>query len=300
MAPPSASAPGVSCRSPSASAAGERHRRLSGPRRRPRGHRVRAAVRAAFAGASRSRASRPSPRRRWRVRSSSACFRSRAPSPGRSPRPTTSSRRRRSRSGARPSSGFATCLLGVERAPLERIQVVRSHPAALDQCRRLLATMPWATAIATGSTAEAAAEVAERGNPEEAAIAGERAAAVYGLSVIAEDVGDHRGDVHQVRLGRDPHAARLRGPGLADGVLVRNRSPARRAPPRDRAVLVARNRSRPARLPAHPRHPVALLLPRGARRPPARPADPGALAEIRSRTRRLKVFGSYPARGGDV
>ena len=75
--------------------------------------------------------------------------------------------------------------------PLERIKVVRSHPAALDQCRRLLATMPWATAIAAGSTAEAAAEVAERGDPEEAAIAGERAAAVYGLSVIAEDVGDH-------------------------------------------------------------------------------------------------------------
>ena len=51
--------------------------------------------------------------------------------------------------------------------------------------------MPWATAIAAGTTAEAAAEVAERGDPTEAAIAGERAAVLYGLHVIAGDVGDH-------------------------------------------------------------------------------------------------------------
>ena len=50
------------------------------------------------------------------------------------------------------------CLLATEQVPLQQIRVVRSHPAALDQCRRLLAAMPWATAIAAGSTAEAAAE----------------------------------------------------------------------------------------------------------------------------------------------
>src|SRR5262249_59634044 len=44
------------------------------------------------------------------------------------------------------------CLLGVADVPLEQIRVVRSHPAALDQCRRLLAAMPWVTAIAAGTT----------------------------------------------------------------------------------------------------------------------------------------------------
>jgi prephenate dehydratase len=83
------------------------------------------------------------------------------------------------------------CLVGLEVVPLEEIRVVRSHPAALDQCRRLLAAMPWATAIAAATTADAAHEVAETGDPAEAAIASERAASAYGLTIVAGDVGDH-------------------------------------------------------------------------------------------------------------
>ncbi len=83
------------------------------------------------------------------------------------------------------------CLVGPELVPLEQIKIVRSHPAALDQCRRLLAGMPWATAIAAATTADAASEVSERQDPAEAAIASERAAKMYGLTVIAGDVGDH-------------------------------------------------------------------------------------------------------------
>jgi prephenate dehydratase len=76
-------------------------------------------------------------------------------------------------------------------AELSEIRVVHSHPAALDQCRRLLAAMPWATAVASSSTAEAAAAVSAAGDPGEAAIASERAAKLHGLTVIAADVGDH-------------------------------------------------------------------------------------------------------------
>jgi chorismate mutase/prephenate dehydratase len=83
------------------------------------------------------------------------------------------------------------CLAGPELVPLEQIKIVRSHPAALDQCRRLLAGMPWATAIAAATTADAASEVSERKDPTEAAIASERAATMYGLTIIAGDVGDH-------------------------------------------------------------------------------------------------------------
>jgi prephenate dehydratase len=83
------------------------------------------------------------------------------------------------------------CLVGPKEVPLEEIKIVRSHPAALDQCRRLLAAMPWTMAIASATTADAASEVSERGDPTEAAIASERAARMYGLTVIAGDVGDH-------------------------------------------------------------------------------------------------------------
>jgi prephenate dehydratase len=83
-------------------------------------------------------------------------------------------------------------VLAPEQVPLRRIRLIRSHPVALDQCRRLLASMPWATAIAAATTADAAADVAERGDPTEAAIASEWAAERFGLKVIAEEVGDHK------------------------------------------------------------------------------------------------------------
>src|SRR5688572_10567170 len=83
------------------------------------------------------------------------------------------------------------CLVGPAQVAVEEVRVVRSHPAALDQCRKLLAAMPWAMAIAAPTTADAAARVAEHGDPSEAAIASERAASLYGLAVLAADVGDH-------------------------------------------------------------------------------------------------------------
>ena len=48
-------------------------------------------------------------------------------------------------------------LVGVSEIPLAEIRVVRSHAAALDQCRKLLGSLPKATVIAAGTTADAAA-----------------------------------------------------------------------------------------------------------------------------------------------
>jgi prephenate dehydratase len=83
------------------------------------------------------------------------------------------------------------CLVGVEGAERESIGTVVSHPVALDQCRELVASMPWATVVAAATTADAAHEVAERGDPTVAAIASEHAAHLYGLRVLAANVGDH-------------------------------------------------------------------------------------------------------------
>jgi chorismate mutase/prephenate dehydratase len=82
-------------------------------------------------------------------------------------------------------------LVGVSEVPLTAIRIVRSHPVALDQCRQLLVSLPDATAIAAGTTADAAAQVARDADPAEVAIASERAAALHGLIVLAADVGDH-------------------------------------------------------------------------------------------------------------
>lgn len=83
------------------------------------------------------------------------------------------------------------CLVAVADVPLEQITVVRSHPMGLDQCRRLLASMPQAIAIAANTTADAARQVAELRDPTQAAIASERAARAFGLTIVADDVGDH-------------------------------------------------------------------------------------------------------------
>ncbi len=74
--------------------------------------------------------------------------------------------------------------------PLDEIRIVRSHPTALEQCRQLLKRMPWATAMPAATTAEAARETAEAGDPTVAAIAGAGAAELYGLVVLEDDVGD--------------------------------------------------------------------------------------------------------------
>src|SRR5215467_1779516 len=81
-------------------------------------------------------------------------------------------------------------LVAPQHLPLADIQLVRSHPSALDQCRRFLHGLPHARIISTATTADAARETAEAGDPRAAAIASAEAASRYGLVSLADDVGD--------------------------------------------------------------------------------------------------------------
>lgn len=83
------------------------------------------------------------------------------------------------------------CLVGPGPVEREEIREIRSHPVALDQCRRLLASMPWATAVVAGTTGDAAAAVAELGDRTVVAIASDRAARLNGLKIVSDNVGDH-------------------------------------------------------------------------------------------------------------
>ena len=190
------------------------------------------------------------------------------------------------------------CLMGPERVPLEHIRVVRSHPAALDQCRRLLAAMPWATAIAAATTAEAAAEVAERGDPAEAAIAGERAAALYGLTVISGDVGDHpEAYTRFVSVATHTRLDRANGEWRTAFSFVTDHRPGAL----HRAIEpFARHGIDLVQLVSRPipetrwRYCFHAVLAGHPLDPPIR----DALAEVRDQARRLKLFGSYPAAEG--
>jgi len=81
------------------------------------------------------------------------------------------------------------CVVGVPGARLDRVRVIRSHPAAFEQCKELL--RGWdVQLVPAATTADAAREVAETGDATQVALAGEEAARVYGLDVLRADVGD--------------------------------------------------------------------------------------------------------------
>ncbi len=83
------------------------------------------------------------------------------------------------------------CLVGPAMISLSEIREIHSHPVALDQCRRLLASLPDAIAVASPTTGDAASVVAGLADPTVVAIASDRAARINGLTIIDGNVGDH-------------------------------------------------------------------------------------------------------------
>jgi prephenate dehydratase len=82
-------------------------------------------------------------------------------------------------------------ILGATGATLDDVADIASHPHATAQCREYLArAMPGARVHAANSTAEAARDVADRGDPAWAAIGTELAGKLYGLAVLAAEIED--------------------------------------------------------------------------------------------------------------
>lgn len=79
------------------------------------------------------------------------------------------------------------CLLGIPGASLDAVRIARSHPQALAQSEDFLSRRGIRPEAAY-DTAGAAMEVAAQADPAVAAIASRRAAARYGLAVIAEGI----------------------------------------------------------------------------------------------------------------
>jgi prephenate dehydratase len=184
-------------------------------------------------------------------------------------------------------------LLGLPGATLEAARVVRSHPAAFDQCRDLLAARE-VQKIAAATTADAAREVKDSGDPTHIAIASQEAADTYGLEVIAEDVGDRPGAFTRF-VAVAPYTQVAHGEGwrtalsfVTDhrpGALYRALGALARGD-----VNLVQLVSRP--LPNSPwRYRFDVVLDGHVFDPAIRPA----LKELRSLTRELRLFGSYAA-----
>jgi prephenate dehydratase len=80
-------------------------------------------------------------------------------------------------------------LMGIPGTTLDQVKTVHSHVHALGQCRRIIREHDLTTVI-SGDTAGAAREVAEAGDPAQAAISPPLAAQIYGLEILVDDVED--------------------------------------------------------------------------------------------------------------
>lgn len=81
-------------------------------------------------------------------------------------------------------------LIACPGATFTGIETVQSHSIALAQCKRFFSEHPQLKPVAAEDTAESVAEVIRRGDLTRAAIAGRRAAEVYGASIIRESIQD--------------------------------------------------------------------------------------------------------------
>jgi len=82
-------------------------------------------------------------------------------------------------------------LIGCPGTHFDIIETVQSHPVALAQCSRFFETYRNLKAVVADDTAGSVAEVIRLGDPKRAAIAGRRAADLYGGSIIRESIQNH-------------------------------------------------------------------------------------------------------------
>jgi chorismate mutase/prephenate dehydratase len=82
------------------------------------------------------------------------------------------------------------CLIGNPNSSLNQVKRVYSHPQALAQCSNFLERLK-CEIIPTYDTAGSVKIVKERGLIDEAAIASERAAEIYGMKILARDISNY-------------------------------------------------------------------------------------------------------------
>jgi prephenate dehydratase len=82
------------------------------------------------------------------------------------------------------------CLIGCPGSSLDAVRTVESHPVALAQCERFFAEHPSIRRVVADDTAGSVARIIKRRDPTRAAIAGRRAAEIYGGRVLREGIED--------------------------------------------------------------------------------------------------------------
>lgn len=191
-------------------------------------------------------------------------------------------------------------LLGLPGATLDAIRLVWSHPQALAQCEAFLTDLG-AEVLPMYDTAGAAKRVAEAGRHDQAAVAAEHAAEVYGLGVLARRIQTHRDNRTRFAAiagarrttGAAPEPAPL-GPPDKTSILFGTRHVpgalvACLRPFADRGLNLAKIESRP-----FGDRPWEYRFYLDVESAPGAPGFAAALAELRTEAAEVTVLGSYP------
>ena len=104
---------------------------------------------------------------------------------------------------------ISQCLIACRGTRLSDVREVESHPVALAQCRRFFEEHPQIKAVESDDTAASVRRVVERGDPRRAALAGERAARLYGGVVLRAHVEDSRENYTRFLLLTPARAAQV-------------------------------------------------------------------------------------------
>lgn len=186
------------------------------------------------------------------------------------------------------------CLLGLPGASLESLGVVLSHPQALLQCRRFLAERPWLEPRAEFDTAGAARKVRDLGDPRTGAIASLAAGRSFGLEVLAQNIQDQSGNFTRfVEVARVPLPCPEGVPCKTSLLLSVGHTPGSLA---EVLAVFSRRRINLTKLESRPvpESPWEYRFHVDLEGHAASANLSEALAEIRPRTRELRVLGSYP------
>jgi chorismate mutase / prephenate dehydratase len=188
------------------------------------------------------------------------------------------------------------CLLALEDVPLSRIRRVSSHPVALAQCGRFLASLGDTHVEAFTDTAMAARRVRDEGDATQAAIASEEAGRLYGLTVIRRGIADQRENFTRILVvASRPQPVDLRVPCKTSLIFTTRHEEGALV---NFLTVLAKHHLSMSRLESRPRphNPWEYLFHLDFEGNISDPLVAEALREMATRTGYLRVLGSYPAR----
>jgi prephenate dehydratase len=184
-------------------------------------------------------------------------------------------------------------LIGLPGASFEGITGVESHPLALAQCERFFAAHPELKRLAAEDTAGSVREVLRAGDRSRAAIAGRRAAEIYGGVILREHLEDDPENYTRFLL-LSPECTSAKHADKLSLVFELDHRPGALyralAPFANRGINLMKIESRPVHgSPWQYRFYLDLQTPKGEA------GAESAVEELRSLVVGLRVLGSYPS-----